>query len=439
MFSTDKSDWMPDYLDFLNSQRKLGYTIEAAIADIADNPYDAGASVCYISLKTKAASARSKEAKIVENIVFSDNGVGMNKRELRMSLIPASTGRIRKYDGELGYFGCGLVASGLSLGNKIEVFTRGVDGDYYTYIDWNEKLSTNSPVNVVRPCTPDETTGVLNAYLMGASTGTVVWVSDLKLVHKRYDVLLKEIEYHLSTTYYGLREKYTIFLDKKKIEPWDFLEKDQCPKVSNICGLSDVKTYTVTRDAQGRAINSKITLQMSYVKEDNPKRKFDIMGRTNDNQGGALVRNGRMLTRGDMMGIEKKNPAHNALRFVVSYDDSALDNHIFTLTVQKDKCLIQDKDFKQWLDKEVKEFISEVIKPLNEKFRKPNATTVSKPGKLRGVKKTVAQVREEAIASHPVLVKLKTVNLNTMTPIDAVVLVQKLQAELNNSTKTVSN
>lgn len=432
MFNNDKSDWMPDYIDFLNSQRKLGYTIEAAIADIADNPYDAGATQCYITLKTKDASLRSKEAKVIENITFADNGRGMTRHELRMALIPASTGRIRKYDGELGYFGCGLVASGLSLGHKIEIFTRGAEGDFYSYIDWNEKLKTNSPVNVVRPCTEEESRQVLNPYLRKSNTGTVVWISDLKLVHKRYDVLLKEIRYHLATTYYGLRDKYTVYVDNEKVEPWDFLEKDQSPCVS------DEKVYTVTRDAQGRAINAEIKLQLSYVKEDNPKRNYDIMGRTNDNQGGALVRNGRMLTRGDMMGIEKKNPAHNALRFILSYDESVLDNHIFSLTVQKDKCLIEDKDFKIWLDKQVKEFIATTIKPLNDRFRVSKVVPVNY-GKKRTAKPTVSQVKEKAISTHPAIKKLKSLNMESITAMQAFKLLQELQNEVLNYKDSASN
>jgi hypothetical protein len=176
---------------------------------------------------------------------------------------------------------------------------------------------------------------------------------------------------------------------------------------------------------------------MSYVKENNPKRKFSIMGRTNDNQGGALVRYGRMLTRGDMMGIEKKNPAHNALRFEVCYNDHNLDDHVFKLTVQKDKCLIQDKDFKVWLDTQVKEFIRDHIKPLNETYRVSN--TPKATGKNHGTKQTVAQVRAKAIASNPIIVKLKAMKVNTMTPVDALRILDELSAEAKTIDETASN
>ena len=418
MTLSEKTDWMPDYVDLLNAQRKLGYTVEAAIADIADNPYDAGASWCYIDMKTRDVTA--KTAKIVDSIIFADNGRGMTAYELSKALVPASTGRIRKFTNELGYFGVGLVASGLSLGNRIEIYTRGAEGDLFSYIDWNEKIKTNSPVNVVRPCSAKESTSVLNAYLRGAKTGTVVWISNLQLTSKKYDVTITEIKYHLSTTYYGLKDKYKIIFDGKDIKPWDFIERNDSPCVS------DVKVYNVVKDSKGVQINAKITLQLSYVKETNHNRWFEIMGRTNENQGGALVRNGRMLTRGDMMGIAKKNPAHNALRFVLSYDDVALDNHIFALNVQKDKCQIIDREFKNWLDTEVKEFLKEVVLQLNKKYRVATPKTSAPSGKKSGASLPVAIVRQRAIASNPVITKLNQLDVDKLTAFEALTLVRDL-------------
>lgn len=423
MSNNDASTWMPNYIDLLNAQRKLGYLPEGAIADIADNPYDAGATKCYITMKHKA---NNKGAKIISEIIFADNGSGMTEYELTKALVPAATGRIRKFTNELGYFGVGLLASGLHLGNRIEIYTRGPEGDYYSYLDFNEKLKELTPVNLVRRCTSEEINGVLNPYLKFSDSGfgTVVWISNCHLPSKKYDVLMSEIGYHLSTTYYGLRDKYQIFLNNEPIKPWDFIERDDSPCVT------EVKTYPVTRDAQGRAINAQITLQLSYVKQTNHKRWFEIMGRTNDNQGGALIRNGRMLTRGDMMGIEKKNPAHNALRFEVSYNDVALDNHIFSLNVQKDKCQIINSEFKSWLDTEVKSFIKTSVIPLNERYRVSNPQTGVTKGKQKsGATLPLPLVRSRAVAECPVIVSLKQLDVDNLKPVDALVLIQQLHTE----------
>ena len=421
MTLSEKTDWMPDYLDLLNAQRKLGYTVEAAIADIADNPFDAGASVCHIDMITRDVAA--KTAKVIDSIIFADNGRGMNMHELSKALVPASTGRIRKFTNELGYFGVGLVASGLSLGNRIEVYTRGEQGDLHSYLDWNEKYKNNSPINMVRPCTTKESVGVLDAYLRGAKTGTVVWISNLQLTSKKYDVMISEIKYHLSTTYYGLKDKYKITFDGKEIKPWDFIEKNDSAY------SSDVKVYNVARDSKGNPIDAQITLQLSYVYEDNRNRWYEIMGRTNENQGGALVRNGRMLTRGDMMGIAKKNPAHNALRFVLSYNDTVLDNHIFALNVQKDKCQIIDSKFKIWLDAEVKLFIKEVILPLNKKYRVNTPKTGGTNGRRSSASVPVSVLRSRAIATNPVITKLHQLDVDNLTAFEALTRVRDLHVQ----------
>jgi hypothetical protein len=185
----------------------------------------------------------------------------------------------------------------------------------------------------------------------------------------------------------------------------------------------------VVKDAKGNPINAEITLQLSYVKETNHNRWFEIMGRTNENQGGALVRNGRMLTRGDMMGIAKKNPAHNALRFVLSYDDVALDNHVFALNVQKDKCQIVDRDFKNWLDTQVKEFIKEAILPLNKKYRVATPKTSAPSGKKSGATVPVAIVRQRAIASNSVITKLHKLDVDKLSAFDALTLIRDLHLE----------
>ena len=94
MTTQDFAKHMPDYLDLLNAFRKLGYSTTSAIADLCDNPYDAGATKCWVSVK--------KGVNVIDNIVISDNGSGMTQYELQKALVPASTGRTRKLTDELG-------------------------------------------------------------------------------------------------------------------------------------------------------------------------------------------------------------------------------------------------------------------------------------------------------------------------------------------------
>ena len=413
MQTQDFAKHMPDYLDLLNAFRKLGYSTTSAIADLCDNPYDAGATKCWVSMK--------KGDNVIEDIVISDNGSGMTQYELQKALIPASTGRIRKYTDELGCFGVGMVSAGLSLGNKIEVYTLGSEGAFYSYIDWDEKFLTNNPVNVIRRCTPDEVATVIKPYLHGSTNGTVVWITKTNIAQTRYDSLLKQLEFHLGVTYQGLKDKYQVFLNNTPVKAWDILEASKCADVS------DTYTFKVSKQVNGKRVEGNITLQFSYIWAENAERPYpSIMGRTNENQGGALVRNGRTLTYGTMMGVEAKTPLHNALRFRVSYDNPALDSVVFSLNVQKDDCQIVDKQVWDWLSNHIKSYISKVVRPLNKRYRKSKTSSATSSGSRTRLPLNVERIKY--MANHNLTKKLLSVDTTKMSPAVAIATLGDLKA-----------
>ena len=423
MNETNFVEYMPDYLDLLNAFRKLGYNTSAAIADLTDNPYDAGASKCWITLK--------KGANVIDDIVISDNGRGMSQFELHKALIPASTGRIRKYHNELGFFGVGMVSAGLSLGNRIEVYTRGIDGDLYSYIDWEEKMFSNNPVNIVRKCTKDESDTVLTPYLHGSETGSVIWISKTSIAQTRYESLMKQLEFHLGTTYHGLKNSYQVYINNEPVMPWDILES------SKNAHLSDVQTFTVNKIVNGNRVEGVVSLQFSYIWSENQERKHPtIMGRTNENQGGALVRNGRTLTFGTMMGIAEKTPLHNALRFRVSYDNPDLDNLVFNINVQKDDCQVVDKDVWDWLQGAVKAYIKEQVRPLNKRYR-ASKSSQGRVSSIRtsGKKLPISVDRNKFVANHALTQRLCRLDVKRLSNATAVSILKELKVLADKTVK----
>lgn len=423
MNETNLVEYMPDYLDLLNAFRKIGYNTSAAIADLSDNPFDAGASKCWITLK--------QGSNVIDNIVISDNGRGMSMFELHKALIPASTGRVRKYQNELGFFGVGMVSAGMSLGNCIEVFTRGVDGDLYSYLDWEEKMLTNNPANPVRKCTKEESETVLNPYLHGSETGSVIWITKTSIEQTKYESLMKQLEFNLGVTYYGLKDSYQVFINNQPVKPWDILE------TSKNAHTSDVLTYNVNKIVNGKRVQGVISLQFSYVWMENSERPYPaIMGRTNENQGGALVRNGRTLTFGTMMGISEKTPLHNALRFRVSYDNSDLDNLVFNINVQKNACQIVDKDVYEWLQKAVKTYLKEKVRPLNFKYRSSKSTK-GRTSSIRpsGKKLPISVDRNKFVANHALTQRLCKLDVTRLNGASAVVILNELKTLADKTVK----
>ena len=117
--------FQPDYMKILKALRSIGHLPHDAIRDIVDNGFDANATEVSVYFNEKAKSARAKERKELLSVYIVDNGDGMTRYELAKSLVPADTGRDRNIQNDLGKFGIGLLASGLSFANKIEIITKG--------------------------------------------------------------------------------------------------------------------------------------------------------------------------------------------------------------------------------------------------------------------------------------------------------------------------
>lgn len=398
MLITSTQDFMPDYTDLLQANRKLGYSTLTAIADICDNPVDAGASNVWVNIDADGDKVKS--------IIISDDGSGMTQYHLQKALVPASTGRTRNpLANELGFFGVGLVASGLSLGNKIEIYTRGSEGDFYSYIDWNEKVLTNNPVNLIRRCTPEESKDIIEPRLHGNETGTVIWISDINIAHSKYDYLIERLEFHLAVTYYNLRDKYQIHLNDNAIKPWDIIENGDGHDTS------EVFEYPVKLQMNDQVIDTVIKLQFSYLKKENPSRPSKAYGTLEFNSTGALERNGRLLTYGSWLVNRGKSNPYNGLRFRLSYNDSRLDDIIFDINVQKDDCKIIDEDFYKWLHNHIVDYWTKTAKPIFDKYRGQTNTEQRKSGK----KLPVAQDRLLYLADSKLVKSLKDVNVTKLT------------------------
>ncbi|MFF4197469.1 ATP-binding protein [Nonomuraea sp. NPDC001831] len=101
----------------LRSMRDSGFDLTAAAGEPIDNSIEAGAN--RIQVLTKYGPNN----KSIEEIAFADNGRGINPNILAKAL---SVGFSTRYGerGGLGRFGMGLKLAGLSLGERLEVYTK---------------------------------------------------------------------------------------------------------------------------------------------------------------------------------------------------------------------------------------------------------------------------------------------------------------------------
>lgn len=100
-------------VDLLESMRSVGYSLEAAVADLVDNSISAGARRIEIDLEPVTAS----------HVAILDDGAGMSPTEALAALrLAGSAGERAATD--LGRFGLGLKTASLSQARCLTVITK---------------------------------------------------------------------------------------------------------------------------------------------------------------------------------------------------------------------------------------------------------------------------------------------------------------------------
>lgn len=424
-----------DYLNILKVFRSLNTKPSDALRDIADNGYDAGATELRVHLEEKKLSTEQKRAsgKQLERIIIADNGRGMSHFELLKSLVPAETGRERNLATDLGYFGIGLISSGLSIGNVIQVFTKSEHGCFYSYIDYREKQVNPTPVNLVRPCTSDEELK-LTAYLRRSPTGTVVILSDLcRLPASRniVDDLRKQTEVAFARGYYNLKDKLTVYVNGNPVRFYDPLEK------TSAVHLSPVFTIPVTKDRDGNKIDESINVQFSVIKSRNSRRLYpSYQNPSLATQGFSVIRNGRELCWAQHFGMWVPTGPKNAFRGVITYEAKELDELIFDVDVNKSSIKIINKEIYAKIDALRHKYFSEEVEPRYQKQRATNAE--NREEKKNTVNVSVQRTIQTALKfdatpvkkSETVIKKLLEVDLEDLTLRNAFDMISEWQTFL---------
>lgn len=114
----------------LESMRDAGFDLMAAIGEPIDNSIEASASIIRVS------PTYSHDKQHITDIAFADNGRGIDAQVLPNILKMGYSTRYGQRKG-LGRFGVGLKLAGLSVGTRIEVFTKpaGKEAIYQAFLD----------------------------------------------------------------------------------------------------------------------------------------------------------------------------------------------------------------------------------------------------------------------------------------------------------------
>ena len=149
----------------MTSMRAMGYSFEAAVADVIDNSISANASLIEIGFPYNPEESY---------ITISDNGCGMDSEELFDAMKYGSQAKAagRSAD-DLGRFGLGLKSASLSQCRRLSVVSK-KNGKKSALI-WDLDTVVRERDWTILECTPDETERIRNSsWLDDKESGTIV-------------------------------------------------------------------------------------------------------------------------------------------------------------------------------------------------------------------------------------------------------------------------
>ncbi|MDQ0253362.1 hypothetical protein J2S74_000734 [Evansella vedderi] len=221
---------LPDATAVIQSLRSIGYSIEAAIADIIDNSIDAKATIIKVDMIWTEEE--------VNYIRIEDNGFGMDENTLVQAMKIGSKNPLNNRENRiLGRFGMGLKTASFSLGKRLTVKTKETSGSENVRcwdLDYIKDTNNWSLLKVPFNHESEELLGDIES-----DSGTIVLIEVLdrvidqpysrRKINKFYNSI-RDVENHLSMVFHCFLEgvqKIDLFLNGNKVLPWDpYLSKE---------------------------------------------------------------------------------------------------------------------------------------------------------------------------------------------------------------------
>ena len=331
----------PDPAGMIESLSALGYSLEAAIADLVDNSIDAGADTVGVNFHWAGAHS---------HVAVVDNGSGMTESELvtAMALGRKGASTARDID-ELGRFGMGLKTASFSHTSRLAVWSKPASQCVSVRV-WDLPEVVRSGEWRLMTSTSPQDQELLNDYASGLSTGTVVlWAGLKKIVHdgdemdesdahQQFLRMIEKVDRHLGMTFgrflkAGQRSNFNrggriaLSINSSLVKPWDpFLTSNAA---------------TLPQPEEHLHVDGTEVLVRPYVLP--PKRRLTDGEYENaggpggwlDQQGFYVYRNDRLILAGDWLELPgfRKDEKHLLARISVDLPSSL--DRLWSIDVKK--------------------------------------------------------------------------------------------------------
>jgi hypothetical protein len=326
----------PPASSLIESIRSIGYSFDAAIADIVDNSISAGALEISITLTYHDEKSIS--------ITILDNGTGMPPGGLRMAMSLGGRGPSDNREShELGRFGLGLKTASFSQASTLTVLSRVDSLHKYYGIEWDlNRVINSNRWDALELSSEDCDQEILKYHLPQFQKGTaVIWSNCDRLVQgaeghdelsNHLNRLLEDLKKKLSLIFHKYLDKYHLHISVngvslRPMDPFAIKGKD---------GLATSQLlFNESKTVEGSEIGiaGYLLPHISRMGGTNREREISIDGEHTAAQGLYLYRNDRLIAYGGWQQIIRKTEANKLARLEISFGNDA--DHLWQLDIKK--------------------------------------------------------------------------------------------------------
>lgn len=319
----------------VESTRSIGYSFEAAVADVIDNSISAQARDIYVNFMTKGDAYVS----------ITDDGYGMNEIELEAAMRYGSKSSLEVRDkNDLGRFGLGLKMASLSQCRQLTVISK-KDGKLYGAM-WDLDKIIERGDWVLLKLDKNEIEAIPHADLLSTrKSGTIVMWRLFDRInigssnpHKVLDEKIDLAADHIALVFHrfmgdeNFTKRLRIFFNDRKIEPID-------PFLTNHAATQPLVEQVI------RIENSEIRVKpfiLPYVSKLSGKDIKNVGGKEDlrQRQGFYVYRNKRLIIWGTWFRLIKQYELNKLARVRVDIPNS-LDS-IWEIDIKKSTASLPD-------------------------------------------------------------------------------------------------
>lgn len=291
----------------MSSLRSVGYTEEAAVADIIDNCISAHANNIDICFDWDA-----------KRLLIVDDGYGMSNADLIENMrIGSSDPDHERSSDDLGRFGMGMKTAAFSLGKRLTVVTK--NNDTISNAVWDlDQIPTIGWNLIVR-----EPSEIAEYIAMLGEQGTVIAIEELDRIidithegkaKRKFYAIAGRVEKHISLTFHRFIEEdnLNIRINNNPIIAWNPF----VPANSATQELSDETVWSEDGKSEVSIQPYVLPHKTKFATEDDYQVAGGYKG-WNYHQGVYVYRNRRLIICGTWFDYIKKEPAYNLARIKV--------------------------------------------------------------------------------------------------------------------------